>query len=121
MEERNTRDRDFGARILMCAPEHFDVSYTINPWMDPAELGARHGAHSAGRAPRMAGAQATLTSLGADDRACPAGAGLPDLVFTANAAVVMDGSRCWREFRYPERQPEAPYYERGFRGFGRAA
>ena len=23
------------ARILMCAPEHFEVSYTINPWMKP--------------------------------------------------------------------------------------
>ena len=24
-----------GARILMCRPEHFAVSYAINPWMDP--------------------------------------------------------------------------------------
>ena len=24
------------ARLLMCAPEHFAVSYAINPWMDPA-------------------------------------------------------------------------------------
>jgi hypothetical protein len=24
------------AHILMCRPEHFAVSYAINPWMDPA-------------------------------------------------------------------------------------
>ena len=23
------------ARFLMCRPDHFAVSYTINPWMDP--------------------------------------------------------------------------------------
>jgi N-dimethylarginine dimethylaminohydrolase len=23
-------------RYLMCRPEHFTVSYTINPWMEPA-------------------------------------------------------------------------------------
>ncbi len=25
------------ARFLMCRPEHFAVSYAINPWMDPKE------------------------------------------------------------------------------------
>src|ERR1700693_6358890 len=24
------------ARFLMCPPDHYEVSYTINPWMDPA-------------------------------------------------------------------------------------
>ena len=24
-------------RYLMCRPEHFTVSYTINPWMEPAK------------------------------------------------------------------------------------
>ena len=23
------------ARFLMCRPEHFAVSYSINPWMEP--------------------------------------------------------------------------------------
>ena len=31
------------ARFLMCRPEHFVVSYAINPWMDPASW-ARDGA-----------------------------------------------------------------------------
>ena len=27
----------FSHKILMCAPEHFEVSYKINPWMDPSD------------------------------------------------------------------------------------
>ena len=41
MEEIITEDSDFGARILMCAPKHFEVTYSINPWMHPGALGAR--------------------------------------------------------------------------------
>ena len=41
--------------------------------------------------------------------------GLPDLVFTANAAVVMDGIALVANFRCPERQPESAHYERAFR------
>lgn len=24
-------------RYLMCAPDHFEVTYSINPWMDPSK------------------------------------------------------------------------------------
>ena len=51
MEELNILDRDDRARILMCAPEHFAVTYTINPWMDPAEW-AKKKAQNASAWPR---------------------------------------------------------------------
>jgi N-dimethylarginine dimethylaminohydrolase len=41
--------------------------------------------------------------------------GLPDLVFTANAAVVMDRVALIAHFRHPERQGEEVHYERAFR------
>jgi len=115
MEDTNTRDIDSGARILMCAPEHFEVSYTINPWMDPAEWSRE--ANSLGLAARREWKRLKqkLTQLGAAIELVPPVENLPDLVFTANAAVVMDGVALVASFRYPERQPEAAHYERSFR------
>lgn len=114
-EEKIAPDRDFGARILMCAPEHFAVTYSINPWMDPAEWAKE--ASSLGLAARREWKRLKqkLEQLGASIELVPPAAGLPDLVFTANAAVVMDGVVLVANFRYPERQPEAAHYERGFR------
>jgi N-dimethylarginine dimethylaminohydrolase len=40
---------------------------------------------------------------------------LPDLVFTANAAVVLDGKALLARFRHPERQREQPIYAQSFR------
>jgi N-dimethylarginine dimethylaminohydrolase len=115
MEDTNTRDSDLRARILMCAPEHFEVSYTINPWMDPTQWSRE--APTLGLAARREWKRLKqkLTQLGATIELVPPVKGLPDLVFTANAAVVMDGIALVANFRYPERQPEAEHYERSFR------
>lgn len=115
MEEITTEDRDFGARILMCAPDYFEVSYSINPWMDPAQWQREAG--SLGLAARREWKRLSqkLKSLGATIELVPPVKGLPDLVFTANAAVVLDRVALVANFRYPERQPETAHYERAFR------
>lgn len=102
-------------RILMCRPDHFAVSYAINPWMDPAGWAAqdRRLAESARR--EWQALHAALLSQGAEIELVPPVAGLPDLVFTANAAVVMDGKALLARFRHPERQREEPHFERAFR------
>ena len=46
----------------------------------------------------------------ADVALMPAVSGLPDLVFTANAALVYGQTAVLSSFRCPERQPEARYY-----------
>ena len=90
------------ARFLMCRPEHFAVSYTINPWMDPAELGARQRRAHAPRDARMerpashAGRRSARRSSW-----CRRAPDLPDLVFTANAAVVLDRKALLARFRHP--------------------
>ena len=45
----------------------------------------------------------------------PPAAGLPDLVFTANSAVVLDRKVLLARFRHPERQAEEAHYEAAFR------
>jgi N-dimethylarginine dimethylaminohydrolase len=115
MDRITTPMRDSGARILMCAPEHFEVSYSINPWMDPSRWAAHAKSFSATARREWRQLHKTLEGLGATIELVPPAPGLPDLVFTANAAVVMDGVALVARFRYPERQPEAQHYERAFR------
>src|SRR5439155_10777259 len=102
------------ARFLMCRPEHFAVSYTINPWMDPKRWARDADAHAAAEREWQAFYR-KLLELGAAVELVPPAPGLPDLVFTANAAVVLDGKALLARFRHPERQREEGHFETGFR------
>jgi N-dimethylarginine dimethylaminohydrolase len=44
--------------------------------------------------------------------------GLPDMVYAANGATVVDGLVYSAKFTYPERQPEGPAYEKWFADHG---
>ena len=105
---------DRGARLLMCAPEHFAVSYAINPWMDPESWTRDQRAHRAA-VRQWAALHRKLVALGAAVELLPPVAGLPDLVFTANAAVVLDRQALLARFRHAERQGEEVHFERAFR------
>src|SRR3954454_24318404 len=97
-------------RFLMCVPEHFAVSYAINPWMDPASW-TRDGRTLAAQARReWRYLYETLARRGAAIELVPAAKGVPDLVFTANAAVVLDRTALLARFRHPERQREEPHF-----------
>jgi N-dimethylarginine dimethylaminohydrolase len=102
------------ARILMCRPEHFAVSYAINPWMDPQSWGRDTLAHAAAER-EWADLYRKLLELGAAIELVPTVHGLPDLVFTANAAVVLDREVLLARFRHPERQREEVHFEAAFR------
>ncbi len=102
------------ARFLMCRPEHFAVDYTINPWMDPKRWARDADAHAAAEREWDA-LYRKLLELGAAVELVPPAPGLPDLVFTANAAVVLDGKALLARFRHPERQREEGHFETGFR------
>ena len=101
-------------RILMCAPDHFSVSYAINPWMNPASWRKQGGVLAATAHREWRRLQDTLAGLGATIELVPPAAGLPDLVFTANAAVVMDRTALLARFRHAERQGEEAHYARAF-------
>lgn len=91
-------------RFLMCPPEHFDVEYVINPWMQ----GQIHAPDHA----RVAAQWRALRNLIAESAevvTLPPERSLPDLVFTANAALVYRKVAVLSSFRCVERQPEAPH------------
>jgi ornithine--oxo-acid transaminase len=100
-------------RFLMCPPAHFDVVYAINPWMHP-ELPA-----DAGRAlEQWEHLKAAYEEVGHVVETIPAQAGLPDMVFAANSALVIDGVALLAKFRHPQRRGEERPYERWFRARG---
>ena len=101
-------------RYLMCSPQHFAVTYSINPWMDP-KAWAEHGAAlHATAAQQWDGLHRALIRHGARVEVLESTLGLPDLVFTANAAVVLDGKALLARFHHPERRREEPVYREGF-------
>ena len=103
-----------GGRFLMCRPEHFAVSYAINPWMDPASWARDERAHLAAAREWRALFQ-RLVELGAAVELVPPVPGIPDLVFTANAGVVLNRHVLLARFHHPERRREEPHFEAAFR------
>ncbi|MDE0546602.1 dimethylargininase [Microbacterium sp. C7(2022)] len=98
---------------LMCRPEYFTVSYTINPWMEPAnptdtELAVR----------QWQALYDTYISLGHEVHLIDPIEGLPDMVYTANGGFIIDGVAYGAKFRYAERQPEGPAFMEWFAANG---
>jgi N-dimethylarginine dimethylaminohydrolase len=103
------------AQILMCPPDYYGIEYEINPWMrcdrpSEHELALR----------QWQDLRLLLEQVGATIHRLPPVAGLPDLVFTANAAMVCGETAILSHFRYPQRQGEEPHCrqwlaEHGFR------
>jgi N-dimethylarginine dimethylaminohydrolase len=103
-------------RYLMCPPDHFAVTYSINPWMHPDEP------VDAGLAARQWDAlRDAYLALGHQVDVIKPIEGLPDMVFAANGATVIDGRVLAASFRDEERQPEGPAYREWFRTNGYSA
>lgn len=98
---------------LMCPPEHFQVAYAINPWMDP-ETPVDAG---------LAGKQwlrlrDALVELGHTVHEVPPAPGLPDQVYAANGGFALFGTAFGARFRYPQRAAEADEYRRWYAQHG---
>jgi N-dimethylarginine dimethylaminohydrolase len=97
----------------MCAPEYFAVQYKINPWMNPDR--PVDAALAMSQWQRLG---ETYAGLGHTVRTIAPEPGLPDMVFAANGATVIDGKVLGANFRYAQRQPEAAAYLNWFRSQG---
>ncbi len=90
--------------ILMCPPDYYGIEYEINPWMNTARQADHALAVEQWKALHQhilaAGAQVSLLK--------PV-KGLPDLVFTANAAMIYHQHALLSHFRHAQRQGEEPY------------
>jgi len=92
-------------RYLMCRPTYFAVNYRINPWMDPTAPWDTALAVAQWETLRQ-----TYVDLGHTVEEIEPLPGLPDMVFAANGATVVDGTALAVQFRDPERADEAPAY-----------
>lgn len=97
----------------MCRPEHFTVSYRINPWMHPEDptdtsLAVRQWEEL----------YKIYLDLGFEVELIAPIPGLPDMVYAANGGFTLDGIAYGAKFQYPERGPEGPAYMEWFAANG---
>ena len=87
---------------LMCPPTYFDVTYSINPWMDPSRRVDRALAVR-----QWSGLVDAYRSTGHRVDLLEPLANLPDMVYAANGATMVDGHTLPARFANPERVAEA--------------
>src|ERR1044071_1628839 len=95
---------DLQPHILMCPPDFYGIHYEINPWMDMS----RQAEHVVAVAQWHALHQ-NIIDAGARTSLLEPIEGLPDLVFTANAAMIFRDKALLSHFRHRQRQGEEPY------------
>lgn len=92
--------------ILMCPPAFYRIEYEINPWMSRQRQSDRPTAIE-----QWNGLRQLLEEAGAQISLLTPVEGLPDMVFTANAAIIFRQTAVMAHFRHVERQGEVPYDE----------
>ncbi|HEX8081502.1 MAG TPA: hypothetical protein VF557_14925 [Jatrophihabitans sp.] len=92
-------------RYLMCPPTYFDVTYRINPWMNPSKP-----VDTALATAQWERLTEVYRDLGHVVELIEPVEGLPDMVFAANGATVLDGRFLIAKYRYSQRTAEAPAY-----------
>jgi N-dimethylarginine dimethylaminohydrolase len=98
---------------LMCPPTYFSVDYAINAWMDPDAPVDRVLAMSQWERLRD-----TYLGLGHQVSTLEPQPGLPDMVFAANGALVVDGRVYGASFHNDQRRAEAPAHRDWFTAAG---
>jgi len=101
-------------KILMCAPDYYAIKYEINPWMK-LEI---QSDYEKARKQWKDLYHILKDDLGVDVKLVPPREEVPDMVFTANAAVMYGNKAIIAKFKYPQRQPEEEYYSDWFRENG---
>ena len=96
-------------RFLMCPPDHYDVDYVINPWME----GNIHRSSQANAVEQWQKLHHVIKEHTIVDLVNPA-KGWPDMVFTANAGLVLGDKAVVSRFYHKERQGEEPYFKEWF-------
>lgn len=95
--------------FLMCEPKYFEVDYVINPWMK----GQVHKVDHERAKQEWRDFYNHLQEFAAVELINPE-PNLPDLVFTANAGLIVNKHFVLSRFCHPQRQPEEPFFKRWF-------
>ncbi|WP_431047802.1 dimethylargininase [Streptomyces sp. P1-3] len=112
---RNAARRATARRYLMCPPTHFKVTYSINPWMDPAKPVDLPLALA-----QWEDLRDRYRDLGHTVEELEPHRELPDMVFAANGATVVEGRVLGARFAHSERTAEAAAHRAWFRAHGYA-
>ncbi|MDD3237328.1 MAG: arginine deiminase-related protein [Candidatus Gastranaerophilales bacterium] len=97
-------------KILMCAPKHYGIKYEINPWMNVNVQADNKLALS-----QWNNLYSILKDdLKADVKLVVPKEDVPDMVFTANAALMHGNKALIAKFKYPQRAPEERYFAEWF-------
>ena len=110
MSDNPTRYSD--ADFFMCWNKSFRVSYDINPWMtnNIGNVDVDKASH------QWSNLESILHNLGAKvDILLIDDALIPDIVFTANAAIIHKNIVRIANFKHSQRQPETAIYEKWFK------
>ena len=100
-------------RFLMCQPDFYQVDYVINVWME-----GNVDRSSPERAAQQWHELARVLRGHAEvELVCPE-RGWPDMVFTANAGLVLGKNAVVSRFFHPERQGEEPFFKAWFEKAG---
>ncbi len=110
---QTTERRATRRHYLMCPPAHFAVTYAINPWMDPSVPVDPVLAMT-----QWATLRDTYLQFGHRVDLLEPVPGLPDMVYAANGATIVDGRVLGARFRHPERAAEAAAHLAWFRAAG---
>lgn len=107
--------RPADARVLLTAPDHFEIAYVINAHMEGMEGSVDRAAARA----QWSALKAAYERLGYPVDVVPGQPGLPDMVFCANQTlpvVSRDGSRhvVMSQMGTPQRAPEVAFYRSWF-------
>ena len=101
--------------LMMTDAGHYEVSYVINPWMAPDAWSNDRAGHLHEAMTAAATLKAALEKAGAEVMMIDGVAGLPDLVFPANAAIVLDRRVLVARFSCAERQGEEAVFFEAFK------
>lgn len=97
----------------MCRPEFYGVEYEINPWMDVSKK-VNHSL----AVTQWEALYKTILDCNAKVELVKPVAGLPDMVFTANAGLLYNNKIILSHFKHKERQGETFYFKNWFTQHG---
>ncbi len=101
-------------KILMCSPDHYDVTYSINPWMDPKlsvdkKLARKQWKNLKSLIENFLELKVEVINQKQE---------LPDMVFTADQGILIDKTFIPSNFCYRERRREIKFYISWFKKRG---
>jgi len=101
-------------KILVCNPSYYQISYEINPWMSIDNQSNKNLAKD-----QWFHLVDKLKEAGANVVEMSGESNLPDMVFTANAGLVLPNKKViLAKFKHRERQPERIFYKNWFQNNG---